>query len=108
MRSILLQAPDSHLDAATIAIIRKWDVPETAAQVLEALDCAVYGGGASDFMMKVLNILLQSAIEDEKTTYEDVCKVAKATWRTLPPYAELAVLINSPDVKNVLTHLRKL
>ena len=79
MKTILLQAPDNQIAAAVLDIIRKWDDPETAAQVLEALDCAVYCGGASEFAMKVLNTLLYSAIDKEKTTYDDVVK--SANWR---------------------------
>lgn len=91
MRSTLLKAPDSQLDDATKAVVRRWDVPETAAQVLEALDCAEYGGGASEFTMRILNILLQAAIKAENTTYEDVCKVANATWRTSAPYVLVSI-----------------
>jgi hypothetical protein len=81
IKAILLAAPDSQIDPAVLDIIRKWDDPETAANVLEALDCAAYCGGASGFAMGVLDILLQAAIKKENTTYEEVVKAA--TWRKL-------------------------
>lgn len=84
MKAILLQAPDSQLDPAVLAVIRKWSEPETAANVLEALDCAVYGGEASDFALNILETLLQLAIKKQNTTYEEVVK--SATWRAAAPY----------------------
>lgn len=79
LKSILLEAPTNQIDPVVLDVIRKWDEPETAAQVLEALDCATNCGGASEFAMGVLNLLLQTAIETEETTYEAVVK--DATWR---------------------------
>ena len=80
IKAILLSATDSQIDPAVLDIIRKWDDPETAANVLEAIDCAAYCG----FAMGVLDILLKSAIDKEKTTYEAV--VANASWRKSAPY----------------------
>lgn len=79
LKSILLEAPIDQLDPAVLNVIRKWDEPETAAQVLEALDCATDCGGASTFGMYVLEILLNNAIAKEETTYDAVVK--EATWR---------------------------
>ena len=79
MRDKLLTAPEGQIDPAVLKIIERWDSPGTAANVLETLDCAVYCGGASEFVMQVLHILLERAIISEKTTYDAVVK--NATWR---------------------------
>ena len=84
IKTLLLEAPEHQIDPAVLDIIRKWDEPETAANVLEALDCAAYCGGASGFAMGVLDTLLQSAIKKENTSYDEVVKLA--TWRTSSPY----------------------
>lgn len=86
MKKLLLEAPDDHIAKAVVDVIRRWTDPEeTAIQVLEALDTAVHCGGASDFGMKVLNILYHSALNREETTHEEVVK--NATWRTQSPSA---------------------
>jgi len=79
MRDKLLTAPESQIDPAVLETIKKWDSPETAANVLEALDCAIYCGGASDFVLTVLHVLLERALDREQTTYDAVVK--NATWR---------------------------
>lgn len=80
LTTLLLEAPDSQLDESAKKIIRKWPYQPTALNVLEVLDHCVYGGSASDFTMSVLHILLDTRIEEEQTTLEEVVK--HATWRT--------------------------
>ena len=80
LTELLLDAPDGQLDESAKAIIRKWPYQPTALNVLEVLDnCARYAL-ASDFTMSVLHILLDTRIEEEQTTLEEVVK--HATWRT--------------------------
>lgn len=81
LRKLLLEAPDQQLDASMKALIEKWDAPPTALQVLRVLDQCTYWGLASDFVMGVLNTILEACIENEGTTLADVA--AKATWREL-------------------------
>jgi hypothetical protein len=86
MKAILLEAPETQIDPEVLKIVKRWAEPETAANVLEALDCAAYMGGASGFAMGVFDILLKSAIDNEETTYEAVVAVADASWRKAAPY----------------------
>ena len=79
IKALLLEAPDNQIDPAVLNVIRTWSEPQTALNVLEALDTAVYCGGASEFAMQALNALLAIAIKTENTTFESV--VQRATWR---------------------------
>lgn len=79
--TLLLKAPDDHLDASMFPYINEWDTPPKAVQVLEVLDYCVHAGLASGLVMTVLETLLRDAIEAEQTTYEEVVK--KATWRDI-------------------------
>lgn len=80
IRKYLLEAPDSQLDSRMKPYIEKWGNVPKAAQVLEVLDYIVNGSLASGFVVKLMEILLSVAIDQEGTTYEAV--VAQATWRT--------------------------
>ena len=80
MKELLLQAPDGQLADSIKPMIQKWDEPEpTALQVLEVLDHCVFSALASEFGMKVLNILYEQAIERENTTKAGVAE--RAVWR---------------------------
>jgi hypothetical protein len=79
LKELLLQAPDGQLDSSLHPLIQAWDEEPTSLQVLEVLDQAVYAGLVSDFVLSVLNYMLEIAIAREKTTYEAV--VQQATWR---------------------------
>lgn len=80
LKSLLLIAPEGHIDPSVMDLIRMWDEPlPTAANVLETLDAAVYCGGASKFVMGVLNGCFESRIAAENTSYAAV--VDGATWR---------------------------
>ena len=79
IREALCAAPDSQLDAAMFPLIRKWDDPPTALQVLEVLDACVHGSLASSFVIKVLDGLYAVACKREGVTHDQV--VARASWR---------------------------
>ena len=49
-------------------------------EILEVLDYVIHGSLASGFVVTLLQVLLDQAIEREGTTYEAV--VALASWRS--------------------------
>jgi hypothetical protein len=80
MKKHLLKAPEHHISDAIKSTIAEWDEIPTALQILKSLDYSVHTAGASTFVIKTLEVLLDRAINEEKTTYETV--VSYATWRT--------------------------
>ncbi len=79
LKHLLLSAPDSQLDISLKHMIEKWTIPIKAINVLELLDNIVYTGGASGFVINILNRLLQTCLVDEEITYEELIKFA--SWR---------------------------
>lgn len=80
MKALLLEAPDGQLDANLKPLIQKWETPTKAIQILEVLDMAVHGGGASGFTVRLLQMLYDTALTNETTTHEEIVKLA--VWRT--------------------------
>jgi hypothetical protein len=81
LKEMLLKAPDGQLDHCTFPLIQTWPdkgMPP-AIKILELLDQCVHGGLASGFTINLLEIVLNTAIMEENTTYEEVVK--QATWR---------------------------
>lgn len=78
-RNAMLRAPEAHMDSALKDLIRKWDTPPKALQILEVLDKAIHGGGASEFVIDVLQIGYDKTLADEGKTHEEV--VLQAVWR---------------------------
>lgn len=77
--NLLLTAPDSQLDKSMLLYIEKWGSTPTALQILEVVDkCSRYAL-ASGFMMSILNMLLDTAIQIEGITYNELVK--QAEWR---------------------------
>ena len=79
IRDMLLQAPDSQLDACMKPYIQKWSDEPTSLQVLEVIDHCVFGGLASGFTMNVLHTIYNTRLKEEGKTHED--NVPYATWR---------------------------
>lgn len=79
LKKIILEAPDTQLDAAVKATVQEWSDEPTAIQILKSIDFAVYGGGASGFCMTLFESLLSVALETEGIDYETA--VAGAVWR---------------------------
>lgn len=80
LKTILLSAPDSQLDASMFPLISKWDEPEpTSIQVLEVLDHCINGSLASGFIVTFLQTLYDIALKREGKTHQDNVPLAK--WR---------------------------
>ena len=79
-KEALLKAPDSQLDSSMFPLIEKWDDEPTPIQILEVLDKCIFASLASGFTIVLLENLLDMALKREKTTLEEVVKLA--TWRT--------------------------
>lgn len=79
MKQLLLEAPEGHIAEPALELIIKWDDEPKAIQVLETLDACVQGGLSSGFVIGVLEAVLNSALEKEGMTYEDL--IAQAIWR---------------------------
>ena len=76
---LLLNASDRQVSTEVKSIIEKWEVPAKAIEILEALDMAVHTGGASNFVITVLEALLDAALKIENCTYESL--LTEAIWR---------------------------
>jgi len=82
MVALLLEAPAGPregFDELAKAEILKWSSPPTALNILHTLDVCAYGGLASGFLMRIMNLMLKEAIQQENTTYENVSN--SAAWR---------------------------
>lgn len=78
----MLMASDGHVATELRPIIEGFgdtDEPVKALDMLHLLDEAVWGGGMSNIFMTFSNIVLESAMEHEGTTHEELVKLA--TWR---------------------------
>lgn len=80
LREHLLQAPDRHLDASMLPLIKGWMEPPYAIEVLEVLDHCAHSALASDFVIMVLNSLYDEALDREQKTNDDIVKLAD--WRS--------------------------
>lgn len=79
LKQLLLEAPEGHIAEPALDLIRNWDDEPKAIQVLETLDACVQGGLSSGFVIGVLEAVLNSAMEKEGTTYEEL--ISQASWR---------------------------
>jgi hypothetical protein len=79
MLKTLLQLSDDALDNNIKVLIRNWNFNPSALQILEILDKCIYGSLCDSFCIKLFEILLESKIKEENTTYDEVVK--KAYWR---------------------------
>lgn len=76
---LLLNAPDSQLDASMFPLIRKWSNPPRAIEILEVVDWCIHSSLASGFVLKILQIQLETTMKQEGVTHEELVKLA--TWR---------------------------
>jgi hypothetical protein len=81
LKTLMLQAPNEQLDHSMFPLIEKWDDVPKAIQILEVLDNCIYYALASDFAVKALQIMLDYAMENEKTTLEQLEPLA--VWRKM-------------------------
>jgi hypothetical protein len=81
MKDLLLQAPDSQIDAQLKNLIGKWSETPKSIEVLESLDHCVRYSSGSDFVVSVLRAILEQSMKVENTDYDTV--VSQATWRNI-------------------------
>lgn len=81
LKPMLLSAPDSQLDACLFKYIEKWSDtnPPLALDILRILDYSARGGLASGFVMNLLSMYLDEALERENITRQDLNEMAP--WR---------------------------
>ena len=79
LKSILLDAPDTQLDASMVAMVRQWSDPPSALQVLEVLDHCIHGALASGVVIRLLQWCYVERRDAEGVTHEAL--VPLATWR---------------------------
>lgn len=79
IRELLCAAPDTQLDAAMKPLIKAWDDPPKAVQVLEVLDHVIHGALGSSFIVATLQAIYATSCSREGTTHEEVVKGAH--WR---------------------------
>lgn len=78
-KEMLLTAPDGQLDHSLFGIISEWGDEPTSLQVLEVLDMSIHSSLASSFVITLLKIFLDQALNRENKTMEDLVPIA--TWR---------------------------
>jgi hypothetical protein len=79
LKQLLLEAPDSQLDAQMKPLIKKWSDSPAPIEILEVLDLCIHAGLASGVVVNVLQILYDDACKSNNTTHEEVVKLA--IWR---------------------------
>lgn len=80
LKQMMLDGPDSQVSEGLKQLIRdKWNDTPTAIQVLEALDYAIYGSDASEFVVTLWQSLLPNMLKEEGITYDQL--VTQAHWR---------------------------
>jgi hypothetical protein len=62
-----------------VELVRSWNDPPKALEVLEVLDLSIHGGLASEFVVQVLQVEFEAALAREAMTQEQI--VAYASWR---------------------------
>lgn len=77
---LLCEAPESQLDASMVTVMRSWEGEPTSLQILEVLDQCAHSAFASDFVMSVLDTMLDLRLKEEGKTMAEI--VPLATWRT--------------------------
>ena len=73
---LLRDAPDSELDPTIVELIKGWDSPPKALDVLRVLDEAVFTGGASQLSMLALEEVLRQSMVAEGCTYKELTNKA--------------------------------
>lgn len=80
LKSLLLVAPDSQLDASVKPLIESWSSPPTPLELLEVIDLCVHASLATGFVVTVLQNEYETACKRENVTHEDVLKFAHWRW----------------------------
>lgn len=80
LHSLLLLAPDDHLDASMIELVKGWSDPPTPLQILEVLDKCTNYALASDLAMNAILALYHEALDEAEMQHEDL--LSNAIWRS--------------------------
>lgn len=76
----LLNAPESQLDKTILADIKNWNYEASALDILFILDKITYFSLASEFVVGIFQLLLDQAMEDEDTNFDDLS--LQRTWKS--------------------------
>ena len=79
IKSLLLDAPDGHMDASLKELIGKWGEEPTALELLHVIDLAIYSSLMSGFLLTVIQSLYATQCSREKVTHDEL--VPLAVWR---------------------------
>ncbi len=82
LKQLMMSAPDSQMDASMKPLIEKWSDPPTSLQILEVLDKTIFAALASGFVVTLMQMLYEEALQIEGTTHD--ANVPLATWRENP------------------------
>jgi hypothetical protein len=93
-KAILSKAPQEALDGSMKLLVKKWDSPPKAVQVLEVLDKCSGTELAGKSAVRLLQLIYDEALEAERTTHHDVVELALWRRRFAP-----AVTLSSSTMK---------
>jgi hypothetical protein len=79
MKEIVLEAPDSQLDASMKPLVEKWSTPPKAIEILEVLDWCIFSSLASGLVVTLLQNMYAEAVIKEKVSHEEMGRLA--VWR---------------------------
>jgi len=80
-KELMLLAPETQIDACMKPLIEKWDDEPTAYQILEVLDHCIYAALSTGFVVTVLQISFDKALETEGKTHQEAYEYAEQHWR---------------------------
>ena len=80
---LILEAPDSQLDASIFEDIKGWDLEPTALDILLVLDKIVYFSLGSEFTVSMFGMVLTQAMLEEGIDMEKL--VSQRNW-TAPEF----------------------
>lgn len=78
-KEMMLSAPAGQIDQPLMDIIKKWEDTPTAANLLEAIDFAIYYAATSGFVLSIWQSAYEAKPDEEKSK---AMELAKTTWRT--------------------------
>lgn len=81
LKQLLLQAPENQIDPYIKNYIRLWPEDPSSIDILYVLDLGIKKSQVSDFVVKILEIMLKESLIKEKITYDELLN--KAHWRNI-------------------------
>ena len=79
LKSLLLSAPPTQLDANMHPLIEEWDEIPTSLQILEVLDHCIHSALASSFVIRFLQTTYDLALKREGKVHNQ--NIPFITWR---------------------------